>query len=70
LVNKKKPDTDIQTVGFLTENHGWMGRHHSSFLETLDGGETWNSLSVGSNLNRILLLVITAFASGTTIYKF
>jgi hypothetical protein len=44
--SKEVPDTDIQTVGFLTENHSWMEGtiHH---LETLDGGETWNSLSVG-----------------------
>jgi photosystem II stability/assembly factor-like uncharacterized protein len=69
--SKEVPDTDIQAVGFLTEKHGWMGGHHSSFLETLDGGDTWNSLSVGSNLNRIFIINDhLAFASGTTIYKF
>jgi photosystem II stability/assembly factor-like uncharacterized protein len=68
--SKEVPDTDIQAVGFLTENHGWMGGHSSSFLETLDGGDTWNSLSVGSNLNRIFIISDNlAFASGTTIYK-
>jgi photosystem II stability/assembly factor-like uncharacterized protein len=69
--SKEVPDTDIQAVGFLTENHGWMGGHHSSFLETLDGGDTWNNSRIGSNLNRIFIINDhLAFASGTTIYKF
>ncbi len=64
------PDTDIQAVGFLTEDHGYMGGHSSPFLETNDGGATWNDIGVGSNLNRIQILGDNlAYASGATIYK-
>lgn len=69
--SKNVPDTDIQAVGFITENHGWMGGHHSSFLETTDGGDTWTDIGVGSSLNRIFILRNDlAYASGRTVYKF
>lgn len=65
------PDTDIQGVGFITEDHGWMGGHASPILETLDGGATWTALAVGSNLNRVQIMSDhLAYASGATIYKF
>jgi len=64
-------ETDIQAVGFITENHGWMGGHTTGFYETLDGGMTWNNLNVGNNLNRIYIInSSTAYAAGTTIYKY
>ena len=64
-------ETDIQAVGFITENHGWMGGHTTGFYETLDGGLTWNNLNVGNNLNRIFIInTTTAYASGTTVYKY
>lgn len=69
--SKEFPDTDVQAVGFLTENHGWMGGQNTGFHETTDGGNTWIDISVGSNLNRIFILNDNlAYASGTTIYKF
>lgn len=65
------PDTDVQAVGFITQDHGWMGGHSSPILETTDGGVTWTELAVGSNLNRIQVFNDhLAYASGTTIYKF
>ncbi|MGM5469778.1 T9SS type A sorting domain-containing protein [Flavobacteriaceae bacterium LMO-SS05] len=65
------PETDIQAVGFIDENHGWMGGHTTGFYETLDGGQTWANLNIGSNLNRIFIINSTlAYASGTSIYKF
>jgi len=64
-------ETEIQAVGFITENHGWMGGHTTGFQETLDGGLTWNNLNIGNNLNRIFIInSTTAYASGTTIYKY
>lgn len=69
--SKEVPDTDIQAVGFVSETHGWMGGHHSDFLETFDAGTTWNNIGVGSNLNRIFFINDNlAYASGSTIYKF
>ena len=64
-------ETEIQAVGFITENHGWMGGHTTGFQETLDGGQTWNDLSIGNNLNRIFIInSTTAYAAGTTVYKY
>ena len=64
-------ETNIQAVGFINEDQGWMGGHTTGFYETLDGGQTWNSLNIGNNLNRIFIInSTTAYASGTTIYKF
>jgi len=69
--SKEVPDSDIQAVGFVTENHGWMGGHLSGFLETNDAGETWTDTEIGSNLNRIFFINDHfAYASGSTIYKF
>lgn len=65
------PDTDIQAVGFISPSHGWMGGHHTGFLETFDGGLTWADTQLGGNLNRIQIFNENlAYCSGNTIYKF
>jgi photosystem II stability/assembly factor-like uncharacterized protein len=70
-VSHDVPDTDIQGVGFVTQDHGWMGGHASPFLETTDGGATWTDIGVGSNLNRVFIIHDDlAYASGATIYKY
>lgn len=70
-VSKEVPDTDIQAVGFITESHGWMGGHHSGFLETFDSGTTWTNTGFGGNLNRIQFFDSNlAYCSGAGIYKF
>ncbi len=67
---KIAPEVDVQAVGFISENHGWMGGHTTGFYETIDGGDSWTNTTVGSNLNRIFVLNDNfAYASGTTIYK-
>ncbi len=63
------PETMIQAVGFLDENHGWMGGHTTGFYETTNGGVSWTNTGVGSNLNRIFFVGNTGYASGTTVYK-
>lgn len=63
------PETIVQAVGFLDENHGWMGGHTTGFYETFNGGLTWTNTGVGSNLNRLFFVGNTAYASGSTIYK-
>jgi photosystem II stability/assembly factor-like uncharacterized protein len=55
-ISKNVPDVDVQAIGFVTENHGWIGGHHTGFYETLDGGDTWTNTTVGSNLNRIFFI--------------
>ncbi len=65
------PETDIQAVGFIDQNTGWMGGHNTGFYETTNGGQSWTNLNIGSNLNRIFIINSTlAYASGTTLYKF
>lgn len=69
-ISKNVPDVDVQAIGFVTENHGWIGGHHTGFYETLDGGDTWTNTTVGSNLNRIIFFSDNlAYACGTTVYK-
>ncbi|WP_298221761.1 T9SS type A sorting domain-containing protein [Flavobacterium sp.] len=70
-VSKEVPDTDIQAVGFISETHGWMGGHHTGFLETFDSGETWTNTGFGGSLNRIQVFNENlVYCSGTEIYKF
>lgn len=70
-VTKTAPETIIQAMGFISENHGWIGGHTTGFYETTDGGDTWINTNVGSNLNRIFIINDhLAYASGSTIYKF
>lgn len=70
-ISREVPDTDIQAVGFVTENHGWMGGHHTGFLETFDAGQTWNDTEFGFMLNRIQFFDENlAYCSGSGIYKY
>lgn len=65
------PETNIQAVGFINENTGWMGGHETGFHETNDGGQTWTNINVGNNLNRIFIINSNlAYAGGTSLYKF
>lgn len=65
------PETDIQAVGFITENTGWMGGHTTGFYETNDGGQTWTNTGVGNNLNRIFIVNSNlAYGCGTSVYKY
>lgn len=65
------PETDIQAVGFITEQKGWMGGHTTGFYETNDGGVTWSNTGVGNNLNRIFVVSSNlAYGCGTSVYKF
>ena len=69
FVTKPFPDVDAQAVGFISPLKGWMGGHHTGFYETIDGGDSWTSINVGNNLNRIQFIGNTAYASGASIYK-
>lgn len=65
------PETNIQAVGFISENTGWMGGHTTGFYETTDGGQTWTNTNVGNNLNRIFVVNSgIAYGCGTSVYKY
>src|SRR5690606_10871362 len=69
--SRNVPDPVIQGVGFITENHGWMGGHNSGFLETTDGGQTWNDTGFGWSLNRFQVFNENlVYCSGQSIYKY
>jgi len=61
----------LQAVGFLNEDLGWAGGHHSGLFETTDGGVTWTVDSTGANLNRFRRLYSgLMFGSGLDIYRY
>ena len=65
------PETNIQAVGFITEDIGWMGGHTTGFYETTNGGQTWTDTGVGNNLNRIFIVNSNlAYGCGTSIYEY
>ena len=69
-ISKNVPDPDVQAIGFVDENHGWIGGHITGFYETFDAGTTWTNTTVGSNLNRIIFINNQlGYACGKTIYK-
>lgn len=63
-------NTDIQGVGFVDENLGWVGGWELS-SESTDGGLTWTTVEDwGTLLNRFVRFSPTlCYASGTTVYK-
>jgi len=62
---------DIQGIGFINENRGWVSPRFSPMLETNDGGHTWVKLSGRGNINRFFKVNNqTMFASGSSIFKF
>ena len=59
-----------QMIGFMDSLTGWVGGL-SSLYETIDGGETWYPIALGSDYNRFLKINDTlAFMSGGRIYKY
>jgi len=60
-------------VGFIDENHGYIGTMNSGF-ETKDGGETWDSINLGRACNKIKLYKtntgnIYGYSIGKNVYK-
>jgi photosystem II stability/assembly factor-like uncharacterized protein len=64
------PETSVQAVGFISQTRGWMGGHNTGFYETTNGGTTWTNTNTGGSLNRIIFIGATAYACGSTIYKY
>lgn len=65
------PDNyDIQGIGFINENVGWVGGYGENSI-TRDGGLTWELVYIGDRINRFRFVNDTvAYASGRTIYKY
>jgi photosystem II stability/assembly factor-like uncharacterized protein len=79
-VNDPQGNANLEGVGFLDENHGWVGGwgdrdfQRLSTSETTDGGRTWRDANeVGKALNRFRFFgnpVTVGYASGQTVYKY
>jgi photosystem II stability/assembly factor-like uncharacterized protein len=60
-------------VGFVTEEHGWVGTTTSGF-ETRDGGRTWAPVQMGAAVNKIRIVRqgsarFRAFAIGVDVHR-
>jgi photosystem II stability/assembly factor-like uncharacterized protein len=79
-VHDPQGNINLEGVGFVDEDHGWVGGWGSadfkagSTSETADGGRTWTDANeVGRFLNRFRFLgrpVTVGYASGRTVYKY
>jgi photosystem II stability/assembly factor-like uncharacterized protein len=79
-INDPQKNANLEGVGFVDENHGWVGGwgdakfQRLSTSETLDGGKTWqNANQVGKALNRFRFFgnpVTLGYASGQTVYRY
>jgi hypothetical protein len=69
-------DFTAQGIGFATTSYGWIGPHPQlgqirNIYETRDGGDSWQLVNFGRNINRFRMLSDTlGYAIGETVYKY
>ncbi|WP_187430961.1 Ycf48-like protein [Roseobacter fucihabitans] len=78
-INDRQRNANLEGIGFLDKDHGWVGGWGDLFFqggftsETSDGGRTWDDANhVGFRLNRFRFIgdpVEVGYASGDTVYK-
>jgi len=79
-VNDPQRNANLEGIGFLDANHGWVGGwgdatgQSGKSSETLDGGQTWRYANeIGKYINRFRFIgspPTVAYASGQTVYKY
>lgn len=79
-VNDPQGNANLEGVGFVDANHGWVGGWGDSDFttgsssETKDGGQTWRDANeIGKFINRFRFFgnpVTVGYASGLTVYKY
>lgn len=61
---------DLEGIGFINQNTGWVAARSVENLTT-DGGASWQTVDIGSQINRFQFFGDTlGYASGQTIYKY
>ncbi len=79
-VNDPQKNANLEGVGFIDENTGWVGGWGDREFErkgssaTTDGGKTWRDANeIGKAINRFRFFgspVTVGYASGETVYKY
>lgn len=79
-INDSQQNANLEGVGFVDENRGWVGGWGTPAFEggqssvTSDGGESWgNANEIGKFINRFRFLgspVTVGYAAGATVYKY
>lgn len=79
-INDPQANANLEGVGFVDADHGWVGGwgdaafERRSSSETLDGGLTWRDANeIGRAINRFRFFgrpVAVGYASGETVYKY
>jgi photosystem II stability/assembly factor-like uncharacterized protein len=79
-IDDPQNNANVEGVGFLDRDHGWVGGWGDESFEggytseTRDGGETWTDANhVGKFLNRFRFIEepeLVGYASGDTVYKY
>lgn len=80
VVNDPQRNANLEGIGFVDENHGWVGGwgdanfQRRSSSETFDGGRIWRDANeIGKAINRFRFFghpVTVGYASGETVYKY
>ncbi|MEP7342259.1 MAG: YCF48-related protein [Acidobacteriota bacterium] len=80
VVNDQQGNANLEGIGFVDENHGWVGGWGSANFqggfssETLDGGDNWRDANeIGRFINRFRFFgnpVTVGYASGRTVFKY
>lgn len=61
---------DLEGIGFINQNTGWVGRHGPTY-GTTNGGANWTLAPWGEQINRFRFMSDTlGFAVGKSFYKF
>jgi hypothetical protein len=79
-INDPQGNANLEGIGFIDENQGWVGGWGSADFqggfssETKDGGQNWQDANqIGQFINRFRFFgnpVTVGYASGKTVYKY
>ncbi|MBX2928095.1 MAG: hypothetical protein KF852_09690 [Saprospiraceae bacterium] len=68
---KATPDGNVQGIGFVTPQKGWIGGYNTSFYATENAGDSWDFIPFGGWHNRFQVFDTTlVYASGRNVYKY
>lgn len=71
VIENDTSDFTFQGVGFVNDTLGWVGGWGNGLYQTIDGGISWELLSIGGNYNRFFPRSPNlVYASGNRLYKY